>query len=189
LTRSRSRSPKNERAPGRPAFEPDLVKTFSTRGLADQWASAREGEIAKAEIVDYRAAEKVTLAELCQRYADENFEPKTSDSYRVLAFKRQPFAEKSLSAVQPADIIAWRNQRLKEGFERGGVLKDLQVLSKIIKTARTQWKISLASNPASAEFVPRPTLTEEDERDRTLRCRRASPRLVESASSPCRPGR
>jgi hypothetical protein len=168
LTRSRSRSPKNERAPGRPAFEPDLVKTFSTRGLADQWASAREGEIAKAEIVDYRAAEKVTLAELCQRYADENFEPKTSDSYRVLAFKRQPFAEKSLSAVQPADIIAWRNQRLKEGFERGGVLKDLQVLSKIIKTARTQWKISLASNPASAEFVPRPTLTEEDERDRTL---------------------
>ena len=30
----------------------DLVKTFPTIALADQWASAREGEIAKAEIVD-----------------------------------------------------------------------------------------------------------------------------------------
>lgn len=147
---------------------PDLVKTFTTKSLADQWASAREGEIAKAEIVDYRAAEKVTFAALCQRYADERYEPKTSEWYRVLAFKRQPFAEKSLSAIKPADIIAWRNQRLKEGFARAGVLKDLQVLAKIIKTARTQWQIPLVSNPASAEFVPRPTLTEEDERDRTL---------------------
>ncbi len=147
---------------------PDLVKTFPTKSLADQWASAREGEIAKAEIVDYRAAEKVTLAELCQRYADERYEPKTSESYQVLAFKRLPFAEKSLSVIKPADINAWRNQRLKEGFARAGVLKDLQVLAKIIKTARTQWQIPLPSNPASAEFVPRPTLTEEDERDRTL---------------------
>lgn len=147
---------------------PDLVKTFTTKSGADQWATAREGEIAKAEIVDYRAAEKVTFAELCERYADERYEPKTSEWYRVLAFKGLPFAEKSLSAIKPADIMAWRNQRLKEGFARAGVLKDLQVLAKIIKTARTQWQIPLAINPASADFVPRPTLTEEDERDRTL---------------------
>lgn len=69
---------------------PDLVKTFTTKSGADKWATAREGEIAKAEIIDYRAAEKVTFAELCQRYADERYEPKTSEWYRVPAATGSP---------------------------------------------------------------------------------------------------
>ena len=147
---------------------PDAIKTFAAKKDAYEWATEQENAIAKCSVIDYRAAQKVTLAELCQRYADEKTKPKSSEAYRVLAFKKLPFAEKSLSAVRSSDIIAWSNKRLKDGFARGGVLKDLQALSKVIKTARTDWQIHLASNPASAEFVPRPKLTEEDERDRTL---------------------
>ena len=41
---------------------PELLKSFPTMGVAREWADVREGEIVKREFVNYREANRHTLA-------------------------------------------------------------------------------------------------------------------------------
>ena len=54
------------------------------------------------------------------------------------------------------------------GNFRSSVIKELELISRVIRIARRQWRIKLPSNPAAAEEVERPKLTEADERTRRL---------------------
>lgn len=52
---------------------PNLSKTFDRKADAEARAREREGEIAKRQFVDYRTAERTTLAALLTRYEGEHW--------------------------------------------------------------------------------------------------------------------
>lgn len=72
-----------------------------------------------------------------------------------------------MSTLKPADITAYRTERLK--LVRGtSVIKELELISRVIRLAQREWNILIPLNPASSEHVSRPKKTEDDERDRRL---------------------
>jgi integrase len=148
-----------------------LVKTFDTRKMAADWAAAREGEIVNGQFIDTRAAERCTVGELFRRFSDEKTRPGPegdSDRYRLKAFRALPLAELRLSALQPADIAAFRDAEIKRGLRPATVVKELELMARVINIAHREWGIRLPINPASAREVSRPKLGEDAERNRTL---------------------
>ena len=75
-----------ERVPGgswevriRNRSAPDLVKSFTRKSDADDWAAQREGEIAKQQFVDYREADRNTLGDLLARFARDRLQGRPKD--------------------------------------------------------------------------------------------------------------
>jgi integrase len=177
-----------------------LTKTFRTKREAIEWAQAREGEIATRKFVDYRSADKVTLADLLRKYDTEvlvnanGLPADHPDRSRVRTLCRDPIADLKMSVLQTGDIAAYRNQRMgvsagqasevpgesvalqpgdgsssKQTVVKGStVIKELELMARVIGLARAEWKLHLPLNPASGVLVKRPKLTEADERDRRL---------------------
>jgi len=155
---------------------PSLTETFPNKAMAEQWAREREGEIAKRSFVDYREAERKSLADLLLQYDRDKRgrRPKDDpDRVRLRVIAAQPVAAIRMSLLQPSDLCAYRDWRLKgaDGIPRvkGTTMKkELELICRVIGLAMREWNIHLAFNPASAERVARPAPEPGDERDRRL---------------------
>jgi len=137
---------------------PDLVKTFRRHADAKAWATEREGEIAKRQFVDYRAADTNTLGDLLARYERERLEgrPKDdADKSRIGKLRRHPMALLRMSVLQPPDLCAYRDER-KKLVKGASVTKELELICRVIGIARAEWGVHLAVNPASGALVSRP---------------------------------
>ena len=170
----------------RSKLAPALNKTFATKAMAQEWAQAREGEIVKRQFVDYREAERYTLGGLLQRFDTECLAKRDKnhpDRARIRKICRHTIARIPMSTIQPGDFADYRNQRLKGGYIETGanadstpwapvkgtsVKRELDLMSGIISHARSEWKIYLAMNPATATNTSRPEKQAGDERDRRL---------------------
>jgi integrase len=115
-------------------------KVFATKAEARAWGAQQE-----AEILDEskRVWPTKTVKDLCDRYALEVSSGKKgarAEKLRLAALcKNFPaLAGKLVSDVQTPDLVAWRQQRLKE-VSPGAVRRDVNILRNAFQIARREW--------------------------------------------------
>ena len=139
--------------------------TLPTKREATEWAARRSAELLAT--ATGRAGEVKTLGQALTRYGEEVSSEKKGwqkELIRLQAFPRQPQfpAKRLLAELTPADIVAWRDARLKVNA-RSSVLRDMVLLSHVLEVARRDWQW-LGSNPMRDVRKP----SEPDHRERII---------------------
>jgi integrase len=140
----------------RRGFDP-VSKTFTARQDAAGWARQIEAEMDRNAYVPRKAAEAITVKALTDRYLQEVAPQKRSHRamrYDLLALGRH-FRHRTLATLTPADVAGFRDARLASGCAGATVRKQLNVLARVIDTARREWGVHAPTNPA--RMVSRPT--------------------------------
>lgn len=160
-----------------------VTQTFESHQAAQEWALEQEGKIVGGTYVDRRLSQKTTLAEACDFFEKNGLKPNIPDAKnqrsKLRYWRSSRFANWSISALKPLDLIAWRRALLDEenadhdsGLWAGPnaecsvqtVIHRLNVLSYVYEFWRTH-KDGNLPNPAIAKGV-RPRTPES--RDRRL---------------------
>jgi hypothetical protein len=95
---------------------PAQTRTFDNRTQAQQWARGVESEIDKGIVVDRRVAQRLSLAEILERYRREVTPTKRGagdENLRLKAMAQRPFARIRMSALTSSHLAAYRDERLK----------------------------------------------------------------------------
>ena len=121
--------------------------TFPTQREAKEWAAQRTTEL-KAQFAGGKTGGKLlgeikTLNDALDKYGEEVSSQKRGwqkELIRLAAFKKHEAfpGKRRLARLDPQDIIAWRDARLKINA-RGSVLRDMVLLSHVLETARRDW--------------------------------------------------
>jgi integrase len=146
---------------------PEQSRSFDTRFKAEVWARSVEAEMDRGIYVDRTEAEKNLLGDLIDRYLREVTPKKRGagpERARLLAMRERTISRIKMAALSSAHIASYRDDRLKE-VAAGTVIKELNHLSHIIETGRSEWGIQIAENPVSV--VARPA--QPKARDRRFR--------------------
>jgi len=140
-----------------------VSKAFNTRSDAERWARQVENEIDRAVYIDRRPSERITIGELIDRYLSEVVRQKKSAHTlsRCLTFLRPHFSHYTLATLQPKDVAAYRDSRIASGKAGATVVKELNMLSRVIDVA-SEWGYYAPSNPVKA--VRRPSVARGRER-------------------------
>lgn len=132
-------------------------KTFKKKAGAIGWAAVIESEIERGIFVSRTEAEGTTFQQAADRYSREILpgkRGKAQDEYRIRTLTAY-FGNYSLAGITPALISTFRDQRLK-GLSAQSVLHELNMLSRIYRTAVQDWGIALpGGNPVSQIRKPR----------------------------------
>lgn len=129
---------------------PPETRTFASRTDAERWGRSVESEIDKGSYTSRTAAERVTLAEIIDRYITEVSPRKrgeTDEVIRLRAMKRLRFAKFSMAALTAKVVAEYRDERLKT-CKANTVARDLGMLSSMINHCRREWGIAI-TNPVS----------------------------------------
>lgn len=118
--------------------------TFDTKREADAWAQRRATELREAKTAPI--GDQKTLRQALRKYAEEVSPAKRGQDKEIIrlhAFEGPDHATlpigKRVTAITAADLIAWRDVRLKVNA-RGSVLRDMTLLSHVFETMRREWK-------------------------------------------------
>ena len=142
---------------------PQLSKVFKSKHDARTWADRTERAM-KLGVLS--PDQDCPLRELLERYAREVTPSKRSASkedLRINKLCKHRIAGIRLSNLTSHHIAKYRDERL-EAVSGTTVVKDLNILSLIIKTAMREWDFKLPSNPVVAVKKPK----ENKARDRRL---------------------
>ena len=135
---------------------PSQTRTFDNRTHAQQWARSVESDLDKGIVVDRRTAQRLSLAEVLERYRREVTPTKrgsADENLRLKAMAQRPFARIRMSALTSSQLAAYRDERLKV-VSGATVNREFSVLSHAIDTARREWDVYLPTNPCT--LVRRP---------------------------------
>ena len=135
---------------------PAQTRTFDNRMHAQQWARSVESDLDKGIVVDRRTAQRLSLAEVLERYRREVTPTKrgsADENLRLKAMAQRPFARIRMSALTSSQLAAYRDERLKV-VSGATVNREFSVLSHAIDTARREWDVYLPTNPCT--LVRRP---------------------------------
>lgn len=148
--------------------------TFDTKQQAKAWAAQRETELRHDHSGFLES--KRTLKDALIRYRDEVSVTKKGckwETNRINAFLRNypKLAAKQLTRVTTDDLVAWRNDRLKQ-IQGGSFRRDATLISCTFNVARLEWKW-VKENPMSDLKLPmapphRDRRVTQDEIDRLL---------------------
>lgn len=120
---------------------PSEVRSFRTRQEAEAWARSIEVEVDKGIYQSRTTAERTTLADILQRYAEEVTPCKKGgkdEAIRLNAMRKARIAKYALANLTPAVVAHFRDERLRV-VSPGTVIRDLAVLSSILNHARREW--------------------------------------------------
>lgn len=142
---------------------PDVVKTFKLRQDGEKWARAIERELDMGCYVHRTEAERMTLAELLERYSKE-VSPQHKGHREVLwkigVILRDRIAKYSLVALTPMLVADYRDRRLQVVAD-ATARHELNIISAAYKVATREWGIPV-SNPVSQ--IKRPPAGRERKR-------------------------
>lgn len=125
-----------------------ISKRFEKKADADVWARITESEMDRGVFIDRSEAERTTLAEILKKYLTEvsvlklGFKPEQS---RIKGLLNHPISSKFLATLKSSDFAAYRETRLTAVCGTT-VNKELNLLGKVIDTARRDWSINM-ENP------------------------------------------
>jgi integrase len=125
-----------------------ISKRFDRKAEAEIWARITESEMDRGVYIDRSEAEKTTLGEILTRYLAEvsvhklGFKPEQS---RIKGLLNHPIATRFLATLKSSDFAAYRETRLTSVCGTT-VNKELNLLGKVIDTARRDWSINM-DNP------------------------------------------
>lgn len=135
------------------------AKSFDQKADAERWARTLESEIDKrGTLPDTRVAESMTLGQVLTRYRDEVSPRKRgsiSEIARLRAIIRREISHRTLATLSSADVAAYREQRL-QAVASATVVRELNLISHAIDTARKDWGIYMADNPCALVRRPKP---------------------------------
>ncbi len=127
---------------------PTLTKTFLKREDAILWARQQERLADKGEwAAPTRSSLETTLADVLARYECEitpKKRCKASEKYHLRALSRHAIAKLRFSHLTPQAICIFRDDRLKT-VSGSTVVRELSVLSHVIKIAGDEWGLSVQS--------------------------------------------
>lgn len=119
-------------------------KTFQLKRDCEQWATDTEAQMNRGVYNDLSAAESLTIREGLSRYLIE-FTPHKKDfeteTYRIKAMIKEPYAKKTLASFGSADLAKIRNDKIKAGFAASTVNKTLTIISQLYEKAAREWRI------------------------------------------------
>jgi integrase len=135
------------------------AKSFDQKADAEKWARTLEGEIdRRGSLPDTRVAESTTLAQVLTRYKNEISPTKrgfVSEIARLNGVIRRPIAFRTLARLSSADLSDYRQERLKV-VAPATVIRELNLVSHAIDTARKDWGVYLPDNPCALVRRPKP---------------------------------
>lgn len=152
---------------------PAQVKTFRTRSEAEAWATVTESEMVRGVWQNRTEAERTTVADLLDRYAEEVL-PSLKGGARELSrvhVLREALGKYSLVALSSAAIAQYRDMRLASDSRRGGkisaqtVKHEISLLHRALKKGAQEWGMILPAGLPTA-LVKMPKLPKA--RDRRL---------------------
>lgn len=124
--------------------------TFPTKREADDWIA--RSRLEKSAAAQGKTGTIKTMAQAMQRYAEEISPGKRGGDKEVIRInalvRHEKFPGKiKMSDLTPDHFSAWRDARLKV-VARGSVLRDMNLVSSIMTTARREWRW-IDANPLS----------------------------------------
>lgn len=111
--------------------------TFSTKAAALAWEAAQRVQLAEGQ----HSATGKTMRDALVRYELEVTRKKRShvnEAKRLAWFRESSIADIKMADIRPADIAAWRDERLKV-VKGSTVNRDLNILSHVFTIARREW--------------------------------------------------
>lgn len=93
----------------RRAGAPPQTRSFDDRAQAQKWARSIESEVDAGILIDRRAAQRTSLAEILERYRREVTPTKRGardESVRIKAMASRPFAQIRISSLTSAYLAA-----------------------------------------------------------------------------------
>lgn len=132
-----------------------ISKRFDKKSDAEVWARITESEMDRGIFVDRTEAEKTTLAEILKRYSIEVSVSKlgyVQEKSRIKTLLNHSISSRYLSTLKSSDFANYRDNRLIV-VSGTTVNKELNLLAKIIDTARSDWSINM-DNPV--RIIQRP---------------------------------
>ncbi|MCS6944012.1 MAG: site-specific integrase [Sutterellaceae bacterium] len=136
---------------------PRLVRTFQTVAEAKAWARQVESSIDRGDFVDRTEAQRTTLREALERYAQEVTARKRSrarELNRIRWWQRQPLAARPLASLRGMDFAAYRDSRRQQGLAEGTIRLELALVSHVFETARKEWGMEGLVNPVRNIRMP-----------------------------------
>ena len=123
------------------------VKTFRTKTQAVDWARRAEDEMVRGIYRDTSRAERITVAEVCDRY-ERDIVPRMCSHKATksrLLHIREHLGHHNLAILTPEHIIGYVDRRcaLVSGET---VRKEIGVLSRVLTCAISLWKVPLQAN-------------------------------------------
>ena len=127
--------------------------------MAEQWARKTETTLDESAYLDLRAAQRLTVSELLDRYESEITHRKRSHRAEVSRFKnlRAEMGDVSLRQLTPEIVANYVHSRVRSGIKPETARKEINTLSAVLRTARSLWRIRLPDNPV---FTAREILRE-----------------------------
>ena len=127
---------------------------FSSHKEARSWADRFEGML----VNDLLPAQHILhLDETLKRYRDEVTPTKrsrSSESYRIGKWLKDPVARRSMSDINSADIARWRDQQINEGAAPSTIKNGLTIISQVYRIAATEWGMTGLINPVVGLRMP-----------------------------------
>jgi len=155
-------------------------KVLPTKAAAERWARAIERDIDEGKYRDTTLADTLTLADALDRYLDTVAKKKKGRGYecnvsQARQIKKHKISKKPLSHIKTADVIAYRDERLKTRSP-DTVRLELALISHVFTVARRDWDIEGLANPVLPGVRP-----SGRERNRRLSPEEASALLATAA--------
>lgn len=138
--------------------QPALSKSFKTKLLAQEWASRTEYEISTGVFINRNEAERITFAELIDRYLKEVSVLKKGHKQEVprLRYLKKTLGQYRVLQLQSRHIADYRDARIASGKAGATVLSELSLVSQVFDMAIKEWSIPLANNPCKLIRKPKP---------------------------------
>jgi len=136
---------------------PQQSKTFSKLSDAKQWSVVAENEIRKGYFVSTDDAEKLTVANILDRYSDEVLPQQKSKRQSISSSRiiKSHIGDYSLLKLSRSVCASYRDKRLQT-VSPSTVKKEISLLSRVINVAIKDWGIFLPyGNPVNSIRKPR----------------------------------
>lgn len=154
------RGPYQIRAKIRKSGHKILTKTFNNMADAKVWARQTEAEMDRGAYIPSTVAQRTTIREVIERYRDEVFPRLAQGGLSEQSRARrliETFGELSLTSLEPANIAAYRDRQLRDGFAPQTVKHDIGLLGRILKHCAMDWGIPLSKGIVTSQ-VRKPSL-------------------------------
>ena len=135
-----------------------LSRTFKTKVDAEAWARRLESEQERGVWRDSTEAERVTLAEVLDRYERECTMLKkgsVQEASIVRILCDEPIAKLSMARIRSQDVAELRDAWLDADYAPATVVRRLAVLSNAFNVARREWGMESLANPVELVSKPR----------------------------------
>ncbi|WP_240149226.1 tyrosine-type recombinase/integrase [Asaia sp. As-1742] len=133
-----------------------LRKTFASSALARRWLTEKRAEVDLRQFKHKLFLDKTPLRRLVVCYRNEcmiHRQPDRTD--HIPALLDDPVVNVIVSKWQPADVRAFRDRMLSDGYAPATVVKRLNLLASVVQHAISEWDIHTV-NHASGRVVKRP---------------------------------